>query len=137
LNSIVIKSFYCFKVSILYETLFRVMFLRKNISMSWRNQAFCLLMSKHAISHYTIWFNRDWVDTRWQQYVTQLHTNNTCTHNTEKGKFGKCGPCPVFASYTLEFVLQLRKKHGKTSVRVAKYKNNKQYNTQKKNSNTE
>jgi hypothetical protein len=29
------------------------------------------------------------------------------------------GPCPVFASYTLEFALQLRKKHGKTSVRVA------------------
>jgi hypothetical protein len=30
----------------------------------------------------------------------------------------KCGPCPVFASYTLAFALQLRKKHGKTSVRV-------------------
>jgi hypothetical protein len=29
-----------------------------------------------------------------------------------------CGPCPVFASYTLAFALQLRKKHGKTSVRV-------------------
>jgi hypothetical protein len=27
-------------------------------------------------------------------------------------------PCPVFASYTLAFALQLRKKHGKTSVRV-------------------
>jgi len=27
------------------------------------------------------------------------------------------GPCPVFASYTLAFALQLRKKHGKTSVR--------------------
>jgi hypothetical protein len=31
----------------------------------------------------------------------------------------KCGPCPVFAGYTLAFALQLRKKHGKTSVRVA------------------
>jgi len=30
-----------------------------------------------------------------------------------------CGPCPVFASYTLAFTLQLRKKHRKTSVRVA------------------
>jgi hypothetical protein len=30
------------------------------------------------------------------------------------------GPCPVFASFTLAFVLQLRKKHGKTSVRVRK-----------------
>ena len=29
-----------------------------------------------------------------------------------------CGPCPVFGSYTLEFFLQLRKKYGKTSVRV-------------------
>jgi len=27
-------------------------------------------------------------------------------------------PCSVFAGFTLEFALQLRKKHGKTSVRV-------------------
>jgi hypothetical protein len=32
----------------------------------------------------------------------------------------ECGPCPVFAIYTLEFALQVRKKHVKTSVRVAK-----------------
>jgi hypothetical protein len=32
----------------------------------------------------------------------------------------ECGPCPVFASYTLAFALQLRKKHGKTSVRARK-----------------
>jgi len=31
----------------------------------------------------------------------------------------ECGLCPVFASYTLAFALQLRKEHGKTSVRVA------------------
>ena len=31
----------------------------------------------------------------------------------------KCGPCPVFVIYTLAFALQLSKKHGKTSVRVA------------------
>jgi hypothetical protein len=30
----------------------------------------------------------------------------------------ECGPYPVFASFTLAFSLQLRKKHGKTSVRV-------------------
>jgi hypothetical protein len=30
----------------------------------------------------------------------------------------ECGPCPVFASYTLALALQLRKKHAKTSVRV-------------------
>jgi quinolinate synthase len=42
------------------------------------------------------------------------------THNNKKKfkKFGKCGPCPVFASYTLEFALQLRKEHRKTSVVV-------------------
>jgi hypothetical protein len=32
-------------------------------------------------------------------------------------------PCPVLASYALAFALQLRKKHGKTSVRVAASKN--------------
>jgi hypothetical protein len=34
----------------------------------------------------------------------------------------ECGPFPVFASYTLAFALQLRKKHGKTSVRVVEQK---------------
>jgi hypothetical protein len=32
----------------------------------------------------------------------------------------ECGPCPVFAIFTLAFALQLRKKHGKISVRVRK-----------------
>ena len=32
----------------------------------------------------------------------------------------ECGPCPVFASFILAFALQMRKKHGKTSVRVRK-----------------
>jgi hypothetical protein len=41
-------------------------------------------------------------------------------HNNKK--IGKCGPCPVFASYTLAFALQLREKHGKTSVRVVDIK---------------
>jgi hypothetical protein len=79
----------------------------------------------------------------YKQYTEYRERN---IHNNKKKKFGKCGPCPVFASYTLEFVLKLRKKHGKTSVRVAartsqadtvQYKNNEQYNTQKKCSNTE
>jgi hypothetical protein len=63
-----------------------------------------------------------------------VHTNST--QNTESGtyiaiktkkriavnrkKFGKCGPYLVFGSYTLEFVLQMRKKHGKPSVWVEK-----------------
>jgi hypothetical protein len=47
--------------------------------------------------------------------VKRIHNlqNKTIT------KWEECGPCPVFASYTLAFALQLRKKHGKTSVRVA------------------
>ena len=32
----------------------------------------------------------------------------------------ECGPCPFFASFTLAFALQLRRKHGKTSVRIRK-----------------
>jgi hypothetical protein len=36
-----------------------------------------------------------------------------------KNALEQCGACPVLASYTLAFALQLRKKHGKTSVRVA------------------
>jgi hypothetical protein len=32
----------------------------------------------------------------------------------------ECRPCPIFASFTLAFALQLRKKHGKPSVRVRK-----------------
>jgi len=31
---------------------------------------------------------------------------------------GECGPCPDFVSYTLAFAVQLRRSHGKTSVRV-------------------
>jgi hypothetical protein len=32
----------------------------------------------------------------------------------------ECRQCPIFASFTLAFALQLRKKHGKTSVRLRK-----------------
>jgi hypothetical protein len=64
--------------------------------------------------------------------VHHTFTQKNNKHNTEKGKFGKCGRCPVFASYNLAFVLQLRKKHGKNSVRVAQYNNNEEYNTQNK-----
>jgi hypothetical protein len=32
----------------------------------------------------------------------------------------ECRPCPVFASFTLAFALQLRKKHGKTSFSKSK-----------------
>jgi hypothetical protein len=36
----------------------------------------------------------------------------------KRKKIGKCGPCPVFGSYTLALALKLRKKHGKPSVMV-------------------
>jgi hypothetical protein len=46
--------------------------------------------------------------------TTQLTTRTTQTTNN----WEECGPCPGYASYTLAFSLQLRKKHGQTSVRV-------------------
>ena len=45
------------------------------------------------------------------------------TIHSTKQQLEECGPCPVLASYTLAFALQPRKKHGKTSVRVAASKN--------------
>jgi hypothetical protein len=70
----------------------------------------------------------------WYIYLTEIglkpggsstsHIYTQTMHNTEKGKFGKCGPWPVFASYTLAFALQPKNNHGKTSVRVAQHKNN-------------
>jgi hypothetical protein len=51
-----------------------------------------------------------------KQYTERHKTNNT--YNNTKS-LEECGPCPVLASYTLAFALQPRKKHGKTSVRVA------------------
>jgi hypothetical protein len=56
---------------------------------------------------------------------THLHTNTQNNRNNNRTtqittNFEKCGPCPVFASFTLAFALQMRKKHGKTSVRVKK-----------------
>ena len=46
--------------------------------------------------------------------IETLHRTTQITTNLEE-----CGPCPIFASYTLAFALQPRKKHGKPSVRVA------------------
>ena len=60
-----------------------------------------------------------------------VHIYTQTIHRTTQNKqyierhngMGECGPCPVLASYTLAFALQLRKKHGKTSVRAAASKN--------------
>jgi hypothetical protein len=50
-----------------------------------------------------------------KQYTEHTKRN---IHNNKKKNIGKCGPCPVFASYTLAFALQQSKKHAKTSVVV-------------------
>jgi hypothetical protein len=52
-----------------------------------------------------------------KQY-TEYRERNIHNNKKKNKNFGKCGPCPAFARYTLAFALQLRKKHGKTSVRV-------------------
>jgi hypothetical protein len=57
--------------------------------------------------------------------VQYTFTYKQCTEYRERNilkdkKIGKYRPCSVCASYTLAFALQLRKKHGKTAVRVGK-----------------
>jgi hypothetical protein len=51
-------------------------------------------------------------------------TVHICTQTVHKTKqlinWEECGPCTVFSSYTLAFAVQLRRKHRKTSVKVAK-----------------
>jgi hypothetical protein len=80
-----------------------------------------------------IWYicNCNWVATQWHLFSAHIPTNNTGNvtkqtiqrtqkhieqhkkyieqHNNQE----ECGPCPVFADFTLAFALQLRKKHGK------------------------
>jgi len=48
-----------------------------------------------------------------------VHIYTQTMHRTTQLIFEEWGLCPVFAGYTLTFALQLREKHGKTSVRVA------------------
>jgi hypothetical protein len=45
-----------------------------------------------------------------------VHIYTQTVHRTTQLIWEECGPCPVFASYTLAFALQLREKHGKTTV---------------------
>ena len=53
-------------------------------------------------------------------YTQTIHrTTQSKQYIEQHNNFGGCGPCPVLASSTLAFVLQLRKKRGKPSVRVA------------------
>jgi uncharacterized integral membrane protein len=56
-------------------------------------------------------------------YTQTIHrttqSTQTIHRTTQLTNWEECGPCPVFASFTLAFALQWRKNHGKTSVRVA------------------
>ena len=56
-------------------------------------------------------------------YTQTIHRTTQSTQpihrTTQLTNWEKCEPCPIFASYTLAFALQLRKKHGKATVRVA------------------
>jgi len=48
-----------------------------------------------------------------------VHIYTQTIHRTTQLIWEECGPCPVFASYTLASALQIRKEHGKTAVKVA------------------
>jgi uncharacterized integral membrane protein len=48
-------------------------------------------------------------------YTQTKHRTTQITTNV-----AECGLCPAFASFIVAFALQLRKKHGKTSVRLRK-----------------
>jgi hypothetical protein len=48
-------------------------------------------------------------------HLLKQYRTTQITTNVEE-----CGPCPVFANFTLVFALQLREKHGKTTDRVKK-----------------
>ena len=46
-------------------------------------------------------------------YTQTVHrTTQNEQYIEQHNNLGECGPCPVLASYTLAFALQLRKKHG-------------------------
>ena len=46
-------------------------------------------------------------------------STKTIHRTTHFTNLEECGPCPVFAKYTLAFALPMRKEHGKTSGRIA------------------
>ena len=56
-------------------------------------------------------------------YIQTIHrttqSTQTIRRTTHLANWEEGEPCPIFASYTLVSALQLRRKHGKTSVRVA------------------
>ena len=106
----------------------------------WSFSVWYILQINMSMCYDTIWydiFNCNWVATRWQLFSTHVQANKTenvtkqtINRSTQKyikqhkkyieqhNYYEECGPCPVFGGFTLAFALQLRKKNGKTSVRV-------------------
>jgi len=69
-------------------------------------------------------------------YTQTIHRTTQQSNNADTTNVVECGPCPVFASFILAFALQLRKKHGKTSVRLRKTSDRVQYTYYQKNTHT-
>ena len=112
---------------------------RRVLDMIWYDMIWYDMIWYDMIWYDMIWYDMIWYDMIWYDMVylltaivlspggsTHLHTNNT-QNNTNNNRttqittnMEECRPCPVFASFTLAFALQLRKKHWKTSVRVRK-----------------
>jgi hypothetical protein len=84
----------------------------------WSDTVTIYLHNKYYMSNIDIFVNFNWVDTQWQWYST-VHIYTQTIHRTTQLIWEECGPCPVLASYTLAFALQVGKKHGQTSIRVA------------------
>jgi hypothetical protein len=65
--------------------------------------------------------SNDTIGNRTREVAVVQYTHTQTIYRTTQitTNLEECGPCPVFVSFTLAFVLQLRKKHGKTSVWVA------------------
>ena len=103
----------------------RLVLIREKITVDCEDHTQQIGCWKKKNSLYDIYVNCNWVVTRWQYYTTHLHTNNTQNNKNNRTtqittNLEECGPCPVFASFTLALALQLRKKHRKPSVRVRK-----------------
>ena len=94
--------------------------------MIWYNMIWYDWYMIHAMIWYDIWYDMIWYDIYSLNAVGltpsgsgTVHIYTQTVHRTTQLILEECRPCPVFASYTLAFALQLRKKQVETSVRVA------------------
>ena len=130
---------YIVNISLQYTCVVLIVYRVWSYDMVWYDMIWCMMWYMiWYIILYMIWF-MVWYDIVYLLTAIGLSPGGSSTvhiytqkiHRTTQNKqfieqhnnFGECGPCPVLASYTLTFALQLRKKHGKTSVRVAASKN--------------